>query len=144
MTAWTKAQAIAEIAGGIGIVFTLFYSVWSFRTTLRDSYYAELDRVYFDLQQVEIDAVQLRVVAVTQRRAEAPHRIEQGEDDADAPRYFGDRLGFRPRRHDFGSGRKDCHGGCSSQTHSSRTGSDTACNISAIRGSSDEQWYTSR
>ena len=55
MTAWTKAQAIAEIAGGIGIVFTLFYSVWSFRTTLRDSYYAELDRVYFDLLQIGLE-----------------------------------------------------------------------------------------
>jgi hypothetical protein len=55
MTAWTEAQAIAEIGGGLGIVFTLFYSIWSFRTTLRDSYYAELDRVYFDLLQIGLE-----------------------------------------------------------------------------------------
>jgi hypothetical protein len=55
MGMWTKAQAIAEVAGGIGIVFTLFYSVWSFRTTLRDSYYAELDRVYFDLLRIGLE-----------------------------------------------------------------------------------------
>ncbi|HYS20412.1 MAG TPA: hypothetical protein VEO73_04930, partial [Gemmatimonadales bacterium] len=55
MTVWTKAQVIAEVAGGIGIVFTLFYSVWSFRTTLRDSYYAELDRVYFDLLRIGME-----------------------------------------------------------------------------------------
>ncbi len=55
MAMWAKAQVIAEAAGGIGIVFTLFYSVWSFRTTLRDSYYAELDRVYFDLLQIGLE-----------------------------------------------------------------------------------------
>jgi hypothetical protein len=55
MTMWTKVQVIAEVAGGIGIVFTLFYSVWSFRTTLRDSYYAELDRVYFDLLRIGME-----------------------------------------------------------------------------------------
>jgi len=55
MTMWTKVQVIAEVAGGIGIVFTLFYSVWSFRTTLRDSYYAELDRVYFDLLRIGLE-----------------------------------------------------------------------------------------
>ena len=49
MTMWEKVQVIADVAAGIGIVLTLFYSIWSFRTTLRDSYYAELDRVYFDL-----------------------------------------------------------------------------------------------
>jgi hypothetical protein len=55
MTLWAKAQVIAEVAGGLGIVFTLFYSVWSFRTTLRDSYYAELDRVYFDLLRIGLE-----------------------------------------------------------------------------------------
>jgi hypothetical protein len=55
MTMWNKAQVIAEVAGGIGIMFTLFYSVWSFRTTLRDSYYAELDRVYFDLLKIGME-----------------------------------------------------------------------------------------
>jgi hypothetical protein len=53
--AWTKAEAIAEAVGAIGIVFTLFYSVWSFRTTLRDSYYAELDRVYFELLKIGME-----------------------------------------------------------------------------------------
>jgi hypothetical protein len=38
---WTKAGVLAEALGSLGIVFTLFYSVWSFTTTLRDSYYAE-------------------------------------------------------------------------------------------------------
>jgi hypothetical protein len=55
VTAWTQAQVIAEVAGGIGIVFTLFYSVWSYRTTLRDSYYAELDRVYFELLKIGLE-----------------------------------------------------------------------------------------
>jgi hypothetical protein len=55
MTIWGKAEVIAEAVGGVGIVFTLFYSVWSFRTTLRDSYYAELDRVYFDLLKIGLD-----------------------------------------------------------------------------------------
>jgi hypothetical protein len=59
MTMWTRAQIIADMAGGIGIVFTLFYSVWSFRTTLRDSYYAELDRVYFDLLQIGLEHPEL-------------------------------------------------------------------------------------
>jgi hypothetical protein len=59
MTVWAKAQVIAEVAGNIGIVFTLFYSVWSFRTTLRDSYYAELDRVYFDLLQLGLEHPEL-------------------------------------------------------------------------------------
>jgi hypothetical protein len=59
MEVWTKAQAIAEVAGGIGIVFTLFYSIWAFRTTLRDSYYAELDRVYFDLLRIGLEHPEL-------------------------------------------------------------------------------------
>ena len=59
MTMWTKVQVIADIASGIGIVFTLFYSVWSFRTTLRDSYYAELDRIYFDLLRIGLEHPEL-------------------------------------------------------------------------------------
>jgi hypothetical protein len=55
VSAWTRAQVIAEVVGGIGIAFTLFYSVWSFRTTLRDSYYAELDRVYFELLKIGLE-----------------------------------------------------------------------------------------
>lgn len=55
VTAWTKADVIAEAIGGIGIIVTLCYSVWSFRTTLRDSYYAELDRVYFDLLKIRLE-----------------------------------------------------------------------------------------
>jgi hypothetical protein len=55
MTLWSEAEVIAEAVGAFGIVFTLFYSVWSFRTTLRDSYYAELDRVYFDLLQIGLE-----------------------------------------------------------------------------------------
>ncbi len=40
MMTWSKAGVIAEALGSVGIVCTLFYSVWSFRTTLRDAYYA--------------------------------------------------------------------------------------------------------
>lgn len=52
---WSKAGVIAEAFGSIGIVATLFYSVWSFRTTLRDSYYAELDREYFELLKIGLE-----------------------------------------------------------------------------------------
>jgi hypothetical protein len=55
MNAWTQAEVVAESVGAIAIVFTLFYSVWSFRTTLRDSYYAELDRVYFELLKIGLE-----------------------------------------------------------------------------------------
>jgi hypothetical protein len=55
MVAWTKAGVIANALGSLGIVLTLFYSVWSFTTTLRDSYYAELDRVYFELLKVGLE-----------------------------------------------------------------------------------------
>ena len=55
MTAWEKAAVIADSAAALGIVLTLFYSIWSFRTTLRDSYYAELDRVYFDLLKIGLE-----------------------------------------------------------------------------------------
>jgi hypothetical protein len=55
MIAWTKAGVIANALGSIGIVLTVFYSVWSFTTTLRDSYYAELDRVYFELLKIGLE-----------------------------------------------------------------------------------------
>ena len=55
MSAWEKAAVIADSAAALGIVLTLFYSIWSFRTTLRDSYYAELDRVYFDLLKIGLE-----------------------------------------------------------------------------------------
>ena len=55
MTMWTEVQVIADAVAGIGIVLTLFYSIWSFRTTLRDSYYAELDRIYFDLLKLGLE-----------------------------------------------------------------------------------------
>ena len=55
MMTWSKAGVIAEALGSIGIVCTLFYSVWSFTRTLRDAYYAELDRVYFDLLKIGLE-----------------------------------------------------------------------------------------
>ena len=55
MMTWSKAGVIAEALGSIGIVSTLFYSVWSFTTTLRDAYYAELDRVYFELLKIGLE-----------------------------------------------------------------------------------------
>ena len=65
MTVWSKAAVIAEAVGGVGIIFTLFYSIWSFRTTLRDSYYAELDRVYFDLLKIGLEDPDLLDFPVT-------------------------------------------------------------------------------
>ena len=59
MSTWDKAAVIADSAAALGIVLTLFYSIWSFRTTLRDSYYAELDRVYFDLLQIGLEHPEL-------------------------------------------------------------------------------------
>ncbi|HZL16454.1 MAG TPA: hypothetical protein VFG23_01785 [Polyangia bacterium] len=59
MLTWSKAGVIAEALGSIGIVFTLFYSVWSFTTTLRDAYYAELDRVYFELLKIGLERPEL-------------------------------------------------------------------------------------
>ena len=56
---WSKAGVIAEALGSIGIVCTLFYSVWSFKTTLRDAYYAEIDRVYFELLKIGLERPEL-------------------------------------------------------------------------------------
>jgi hypothetical protein len=60
VTAWTKAEVVATALGSIGIVLTLFYSAWSFRTTLREGYYAELDRVYFELLKIGLERPYLR------------------------------------------------------------------------------------
>jgi hypothetical protein len=62
---WAKAGVIAEAAGSIGIVATLFYSVWSFRTTLRDAYYAELDREYFELLKIGLERPDLVTFAAS-------------------------------------------------------------------------------
>lgn len=59
MMTWSKAGVIAEALGSIGIVFTLFYSVWSFKTTLRDAFYAEIDRVYFELLKIGLERPEL-------------------------------------------------------------------------------------
>ncbi len=59
MMTWSKAGVIAEALGSMGIVFTLFYSVWSFTTTLRDAYYAEIDRVYFELLKIGLERPEL-------------------------------------------------------------------------------------
>jgi hypothetical protein len=58
--AWTEAEVIATALGSIGIVLTLFYSAWSFKTTLREGYYAELDRVYFELLKIGLERPYLR------------------------------------------------------------------------------------
>jgi hypothetical protein len=55
MMTWEHGGVIAEAMGSIGIMFTLFYSVWSFTRTLRDAYYAELDRVYFELLKIGLE-----------------------------------------------------------------------------------------
>jgi hypothetical protein len=59
MMTWSKAGVIAEALGSIGIMCTLFYSVWSFTKTLRDAYYAELDRVYFELLKIGLEKPEL-------------------------------------------------------------------------------------
>ena len=51
---------IATALGSIGIVLTLFYSAYSFTTTLREGYYAELDRVYFELLKIGLERPYLR------------------------------------------------------------------------------------
>jgi len=55
MMVWTKAGVIAQALGSIGIILTLFYSAWTFATTLRENYYAELDRVYFELLKIGLE-----------------------------------------------------------------------------------------
>jgi hypothetical protein len=55
MMAWTKAGVIAQALGSVGIILTLFYSAWTFATSLRENYYAELDRVYFDLLKIGLE-----------------------------------------------------------------------------------------
>jgi hypothetical protein len=60
VSAWTEANVLATALGSLGIVLTLFYSAWSFRTTLRETYYAELDRVYFELLRIGLERPYLR------------------------------------------------------------------------------------
>lgn len=55
VSGWVKAQVVAEVVVAVGVLFTLFYSLWSFTRTLRDSYYAELDRVYFELLKIALE-----------------------------------------------------------------------------------------
>lgn len=76
VTGWTKLQAIAEAVAAIGIVFTLFYSLWNFTRTLRDSYYAELDRVYLELLKIALERPYLLDFAT------APNPSKQREYDA--------------------------------------------------------------
>jgi hypothetical protein len=71
MLTWSKAGVIAEALGSIGIVCTLFYSVWSFKTTLRDAYYAELDRVYFELLKIGLERPELLSFPVSPEPAKA-------------------------------------------------------------------------
>lgn len=55
LNTWAQVQAVAETVAAVGIVFTLFYSIWSFTRALRDGYYAELDRVYFELLKIALE-----------------------------------------------------------------------------------------
>jgi hypothetical protein len=73
---WTEAQVIAEAVVAIGVVFTLFYSLWSFNRSLRDSYYAELDRVYLELLKIVLERPYLMDFAT------APDPNKQREYDA--------------------------------------------------------------
>jgi hypothetical protein len=55
VTEWTKVQVVVEALAAVGIILTLFYSLWSFTRSLRASYYAELDRMYFDLLKIAME-----------------------------------------------------------------------------------------
>ena len=52
---WTKAQVIVEGLAAVGVVLTLSYYLWSFTKSIRASYYAELDRIYFDLLKIALE-----------------------------------------------------------------------------------------
>ena len=68
---WSRAGVIAEAFGSIGIVATLFYSVWSFRTSLRDAYYSELDREYFELLKIGLEKPYLITFAASPDQTKA-------------------------------------------------------------------------
>jgi hypothetical protein len=57
---WTRAGVIATAFGSLAIVLTFFYSAYSFSTTLREGYYAELDRIYFELLKIGLERPYLR------------------------------------------------------------------------------------
>jgi hypothetical protein len=57
---WTRAGVIATGLGSLAIVLSLFYSAYSFSTTLREGYYAELDRIYFELLKIGLERPYLR------------------------------------------------------------------------------------
>ena len=60
---WTRAGVIATALGSLAIVLSLFYSAYSFSTTLREGYYAELDRIYFELLKIGLERPYLRAPA---------------------------------------------------------------------------------
>lgn len=55
VSGWTKAQVIVEGIGAVGAVGALLYSLHNFTKTMRDSYYVQLDRMYFDLLRMVIE-----------------------------------------------------------------------------------------
>ncbi len=78
MMTWSKAGVIAEALGSIGIVCTLFYSVWSFKTTLRDAYYAEIDRVYFELLKIGLEKPELLTYPISPASADPAKANQYG------------------------------------------------------------------
>jgi hypothetical protein len=86
MMTWSKAGVIAEALGSIGIVFTLLYSVWSFKTTLRDAYYAEIDRVYFELLKIGLERPELLSYPTRQPSPDSPDS-PTSPDPAKADQY---------------------------------------------------------
>ena len=52
---WTKAEVIGEVTAAIGIVLTLFFTLWTWAKSVRAGYYAELDRMYFDLLKIAME-----------------------------------------------------------------------------------------
>ena len=74
---WARAGVIATTCGSLAIVLSLFYSAYSFSTTLREGYYAELDRMYFELLKIGLERPYLRASEPPKKARElSPRRRE--------------------------------------------------------------------
>jgi hypothetical protein len=78
VTGWTKAQVILQAIAAIGAIAALLYSLKNFTKTLRDSYYIQLDKMYFDLLKLIVERPYLIAPAETRKDDEG----KQGEYEA--------------------------------------------------------------
>ncbi len=74
VSGWTKAQVIVEAITAIGAVAAVVYSLQNFTRTLRDSYYVQLDRMYFDLLKLIVERPYLLDPALAESGDEARQR----------------------------------------------------------------------